>query len=402
MFTIKKLSSIKKELYNSLQAEVKETIKTLPKSIAKDASKTASHYAQSKSIAGLELWINSASEYRYFEDIKKDLKEYSRSDSKEIKLFQEEITDLMKEDFGAEDFRFIKWEREKSLYKNLENKLTGFMDDSLQNLIAVRPELDLGEERNIGYYKKSSGDPSKKGLDVKLLVKKTPLDKQMQVLDAENSLSVLWPEGFDLYRLLTDKLHIVSSPGLVSYSHFHEQGISYINFIDRELLDSIDDLIHENAHHHLNLIIKKHKVFKKDFKDDIFYSPWRRSLRSMYGIIHASFTFSYAALLFYNILLSQDFDKTPLTHADLDRARMRFLEETLMVNYSLDDLKWGTEKGLFTKKGIEIIKALDLFNAECMKYVNTIYSTIESKGHRKEIETLLNTLNEAKNSYPLP
>lgn len=401
MFSLKELQKLKLELFNSLVKEAKDSLSNIPKSERKKAEAILKKYIDTKSIAGLELWINGASEFVYFLEAKNDLEEI-KNDSTLLKEFQEAFTESLKTDFGVEDFRFIDWERANPKYPTLKKLLEDFSKEALKACNALEENVFLGTKSDFSIYKKADGDPSTKGLKVKTTTKKTPLEKLEQIKKAREYLEIFWEEGFELYSLLTDKVHIVESNGLVSYSHFNEQGISYINFIDRELLDSIDDLIHENAHHHLNLIIKKHKVFKKDFKDDIFYSPWRRSLRSMYGIIHASFTFSYAALLFYNILLSQDFDKTPLTHADLDRARMRFLEETLMVNYSLDDLKWGTEKGLFTKKGIEIIKALDLFNAECMKYVNTIYSTIESKGHRKEIETLLNTLNEAKNSYPLP
>ena len=68
-----------------------------------------------------------------------------------------------------------------------------------------------------------------------------------------------------------------------------------------QILDLIDDLIHENSHHHLNLLLRKHVMYRGDHNQQIFYSPWRRSLRPLRGILHATFTFTMGALLFQRL-----------------------------------------------------------------------------------------------------
>ena len=334
-------------------------------------------YIHTESIAGLELWINGVSEYLYFLEAQKDLTNLKNNPSA-IKEFQAGFTESLKVDFGVEDFRFIDWERANANYPILNDLLNNFIDQTLIPCHSIQNDVYLGTNSDYTHFQKANGDPSVKGLKVKTILKKTPKNKMIQVQKANEYLEVLWSEGFELYKLLTDKVHIVQSNGLVSYSHFHEQGISYINFIDRDILESVDDLIHENSHHHLNLILKKYKIIKKDSKEDIFYSPWRKSLRPLYAILHATFTFSYGALLFYNLAKYENwtFD------IDKERVYFRFIEETLAVAYSLVDLQWAIKNGHFTKKGINLIQNLTNYNEECIKSIPEIKNKIKSKKTR--------------------
>ena len=64
-----------------------------------------------------------------------------------------------------------------------------------------------------------------------------------------------WPEGNRLLRLLTSRIVPLRASGVVSFSYRHRPGLSAINCFDRDRLDLIDDLIHENSHHHLNLSV---------------------------------------------------------------------------------------------------------------------------------------------------
>ena len=281
MFKLKELKKLKQELLNSLIKESKSLIKKLPKEIKTKSELVLKDYIHTESIAGLELWINGVSEYLYFLEALKDLTNLKNNPSV-IKEFQAGFTESLKVDFGVEDFRFIDWERANANYPILNDLLNNFIDQTLIPCHSIQNDVYLGTNSDYTHFQKANGDPSVKGLKVKTILKKTPKNKMIQVQKANEYLEVLWSEGFELYKLLTDKVHIVQSNGLVSYSHFHEQGISYINFIDRDILESVDDLIHENSHHHLNLILKKYKIIKKDSKEDIFYSPWRKSLRPLF------------------------------------------------------------------------------------------------------------------------
>lgn len=400
MFSLKELQKLKLELFNSLVKEAKDSLSNIPKSERKKAEAILKKYIDTKSIAGLELWINGASEFVYFLEAKNDLEEI-KNDSTLLKEFQEAFTESLKTDFGVEDFRFIDWERANPKYPTLKKLLEDFSKEALKACNALEENVFLGTKSDFSIYKKADGDPSTKGLKVKTTTKKTPLEKLEQIKKAREYLEIFWEEGFELYSLLTDKVHIVESNGLVSYSHFNEQGISYINFIDRDILESVDDLIHENAHHHLNLILKKYKLLKKDFKEDIFYSPWRKSLRPIYAILHATFTFSFGAILFYNIAKLEKWTFLDMDEVFKERAYFRFAEETLMVQYSLFDLKWAIGKGLFTAKGISLVESLSKYNEECLSYLPEVKKKIKSKEMKKNLDILQKTLKEKREQYKL-
>ena len=400
MFKIKELQKLKLELLNSLIKETNDYLKDIPKEYKKKAETVLKEYINTKSIAGLEFWASGVSEYLYFSEALEDLKEI-KSDSIKLKEFQTDLTESLKSDFGVEDFRFIEWERANTKYPVLLSILSKYADDSIKSCCTIQENVFLGNKSEFTYYEKANGDPSTKGVKVKTVRKKTPKEKILQIQKAHEYLEAFWKEGFELYNLLTDKVHIIQSNGLVSYSHFQEQGISYINFIDRDILESIDDLIHENSHHHLNLILKKYKILKKDLKEDIFYSPWRKSLRPLYAILHATFTFSYGALLFYHIVKSENWVYIDLPEGYKERAYSRFVEETLMVEYSLIDLKWAMDKGFFTTKGISLIESLSKYNEECLSYLPEIAKKIKSKEMKQNLNSLQKTLSQSREQYRL-
>src|SRR4029079_384428 len=89
---------------------------------------------------------------------------------------------------------------------------------------------------------------------------------------AWQTIELAWPVGHALLRLLTSRVVPLKAPGVVSFSYRHRPGLSFINCFDRDNLDLIDDLIHENSHHHLNLLLRKHVLYHGDRNQQIFYS----------------------------------------------------------------------------------------------------------------------------------
>jgi hypothetical protein len=175
------------------------------------------------------------------------------------------------------------------------------------------------------------------------------------------ALSVIeqaWPEGYRVLARLANRIVPLKAKSVVSFSYRHRPGLSFINVFDRDDLDLIDDLIHENSHHHLNLLLRKAVLYHKDRNQEIFYSPWRRSLRPLRGILHATFTFTMGAILFERLSTWAKTGKATLTPQQLLRTRFRCLEEVESVRYSLKDLAHAHKLGWLTPAGWELVGSL--------------------------------------------
>jgi HEXXH motif-containing protein len=172
-------------------------------------------------------------------------------------------------------------------------------------------------------------------------------------------LEQAWPAGNECLELLTSRIVPLKASGVVSFSYRHQPGLSFINCFDRDHLDLIDDLVHENSHHHLNLLLRKYLLYRDDCNREMFYSPWRRTLRPIRGILHASFTFAMGAVLFERLSAwasgpegERRWRRGGLSRRDLDRARFRGLEEIESVRYSLQDLRQAKRRfGWITPQG---------------------------------------------------
>jgi HEXXH motif-containing protein len=197
-------------------------------------------------------------------------------------------------------------------------------------------------------------------------VKPTEQRQGVRIARAWQTIRLAWPEGHAVLELLTARIVPLQAKGVVSFSYRHRPGLSFINCFDRGNLDLIDDLIHENSHHHLNLLLRKYVMYHGDHNQRIFYSPWRRSLRPLRGILHATFTFTMGALLFQRLSLwasgrdgAARWRKAGLTLSDLHRARFRCLEEVESVRYSLQDLHYADHHlGWLTGSGRRLVGLL--------------------------------------------
>jgi HEXXH motif-containing protein len=183
---------------------------------------------------------------------------------------------------------------------------------------------------------------------------------------AWQTIQAAWPEGSGVLVLLTSRIVPLKAKGVVSFSYRHRPGLSFINCFDRDNLDLVDDLIHENSHHHLNLLLRKYVMYHGDHHQQIFYSPWRRSLRPLRGILHAAFTFTMGAMLFERLSTWASgpgglarWKQAGLTLRDLQRARFRCLEEVESVRYSIQDLHYADRHlGWLTGSGRRMVGQL--------------------------------------------
>jgi hypothetical protein len=167
-----------------------------------------------------------------------------------------------------------------------------------------------------------------------------------------------WPEGARNLAALTTRVIPLQARGVVSFSYRQRPGLSFINCFDRNQFDLIDDLIHENSHHQLNLYLRKTTLIQGHRNEEIFYSPWRRTLRPLRGILHATFTFTMGARLFERLSSNADRLAHRLSKAEVLRARARCLEEIASVQYSFKDLDWAAERGWLTAACIGLVDEL--------------------------------------------
>ncbi|MGQ0556928.1 MAG: aKG-HExxH-type peptide beta-hydroxylase [Nitrospiraceae bacterium] len=238
-------------------------------------------------------------------------------------------------------------------------------------------------------------------------VKSTDRRQVERIARAWQTIELAWPEGHDVLRLLTSRIVPLQAKGVVSFSYRHRPGLSFINCFDRSNLDLIDDLIHENSHHHLNLLLRKHVMYHGDHNQQIFYSPWRRSLRPLRGILHATFTFTMGALLFHRLSSwasgrggAARWKQAGLTQRDLQRARFRCLEEVASVRYSLQDLRYADHHlGWLTGSGWRMVEqltqAIEHVEPESERFMREVSHSTFGLTLRKHIKTL----HQARQTY---
>ena len=217
---------------------------------------------------------------------------------------------------------------------------------------------------------------------------------------AWQTIRLAWPEGHRVLSLLTSRIVPLKAKGVVSFSYRHRPGLSFINCFDRDNLDLIDDLIHENSHHHLNLLLRKHVMYHSDHNQQIFYSPWRRSLRPLRGILHATFTFTMGAMLFERLSSwvsgkngTARWTKAGLTQRDLLRAHFRCFEELESVRYSIQDLEYADRHlGWLTGSGRRLVEqlvdAINKVERSIVPYRNEVFRSKFGPPLRRHVDEL--------------
>jgi hypothetical protein len=206
------------------------------------------------------------------------------------------------------------------------------------------------------------------------------------------------PSSWDRFVVFTDTIVPIKQKEFVSYSHQELPGISMINLFDRDFVDLMDDLIHENGHHHLNYYLNNQKLIDEPI-ESIYYSPWRRTLRPLRGIYHAYFTFFWAFQLFSDLSFSKEQDSIwyLFSAAEKEKIHWRAIEEFHMLEYTFLDLKWAYDQGLIKKRGWNLIleqrKILQKFKAKIPIWEKKL------KAHKTDLKNLKSELKVAQKNY---
>lgn len=229
---------------------------------------------------------------------------------------------------------------------------------------------------------------------------------------AAEIITEAWPEGARLLGLLTSRIVPLKARGVVSFSYRHRPGLSFINTFERDAFDLIDDLVHENSHHHLNLLLRKYDMRRGDRNQEVFYSPWRRSLRPLHGILHATFTFTMGAVLFDRLAawgergkgrVGRKGGETTFTPDQVLRARFRCLEEVESVGYSIRDLSHAADRlGWLSPSGVALVKALAGRIALVRRRSEAFRSQVLRSRYGPALRRHIRTLEQARATYGFP
>lgn len=207
------------------------------------------------------------------------------------------------------------------------------------------------------------------------------------------------PSSWERFVAFTDIIIPIRQSEFVSYSHQELPGVSMINLYNRDFVDLMDDLLHENGHHHLNHYLNTGKLIDEP-AENIYYSPWRRTLRPLRGIFHAYFTFFWAFKLFSDLASAKDQDSIWYLFSVREKEKIfwRAVEEFYMLEFSFQDLKWAHTQGLINKRGWDLIlgqrKELQRMKKKIPLWERKI------KAHKAELKNLKLALKNAAKQFP--
>lgn len=206
------------------------------------------------------------------------------------------------------------------------------------------------------------------------------------------------PDSWERFSNFTEVIIPIKQEEFVSYSHQELPGTSMINFYNRDFVDLLDDLLHENGHHHLNYYLNLEQLIQEPI-DCIYYSPWRRTLRPLRGIYHAYFTFFWAFKLFSDMVNSKELDSIwyIFSKGEKDKILWRAIEEYWMLEYTFKDLQWARRQGLISDLGWDLIKEQ---RNKVIKFKPKIGAWEKAlKSHTKELQELKKVLIHAREHF---
>jgi hypothetical protein len=238
------------------------------------------------------------------------------------------------------------------------------------------------------------------GKDLKLLTSSVKEMKKFS-LRIDIALKVIRrysPTSWERFVAFTDVIIPIKQKQLVSYSHQELPGVSMINLYDRDFVDLIDDLLHENGHHHLNHYLNLGKLIEEPI-DCIYFSPWRNTLRPLRGIYHAYFTFFWAFKLFSDLASAKEVDSIWYLFSATEKEKIlwRAIEEYWMLKYTFEDLKLARKRGLINDTGWELVTEQNKLMGRFSKKIPLWEKRIPH--HRSELKALKTQLKQAASLY---
>ncbi len=182
-------------------------------------------------------------------------------------------------------------------------------------------------------------------------------DQSSKIKIAKDKIKKHSPFSYHSWSKFTEAIIPINEDSIVSYSIQELPGYSLINMWSRDNVDLLDDLIHENGHHYLNYHLNQKELILED-DELIFYSPWRKSKRTIRGLYHAYLTFFWAYKLFGDLCLSESLNDD-FTETEINKIQKRFNEESQYLSEAQIELEKAAELGKITEEGLELLEAFE-------------------------------------------
>ena len=214
-------------------------------------------------------------------------------------------------------------------------------------------------------------------------------DYEMKINKSLDVLSSLAPDLYDLFFCFTHTIVAIEEPTMVSFSLQSLPGYSSINLSNRDFVDCIDDLIHENGHHYLNFILNSSELITEDPAKD-YFSPWRMTQRPIRGIYHGTFTF-YWALNLFSKLASSDQLSDHFTEEEVDKIRFRVVEEFYKLRTCKRPLELAKSRDLINERGWELIEQI-LLLVEEKKEIAVLSESLLTSDSKEKIKEMKKSL----------
>tara|TARA_R110000868_G_scaffold100129_1_gene275438 strand:+ start:30 stop:1394 length:1365 start_codon:yes stop_codon:yes gene_type:complete len=216
-----------------------------------------------------------------------------------------------------------------------------------------------------------------------------------QLTNAVSVIKDCSPRCYEALKIFTESIILIDEPGIVSYSLQSLPGYSNINVAERDFVDLIDDLVHENGHHILNAVLNAEELIEED-DDKIFWSPWRQALRPIRGMYHGYLTFFWAFALFKDIYKAAP---SSLNKDQHEKAQLRFVEEFLMLKFCRDQLEHALRMGKINNEGMKLVREVNDQLASDADYVANVIKSELTQTNATAINQLESELAKAKTNF---
>lgn len=160
--------------------------------------------------------------------------------------------------------------------------------------VEIQKELDAFEDRILRkpFTPKWAIDALKRELAIRTdfdEIDVRPIDETLRCRDAAFGLiRAAWPEAFSEVQLCTHRM--IFYPGKIASGGSTPRtfGAFYCTDHNDPMVKYASSLIHESAHHFLNILRIEDRLMESPY-DELIYSPLRRENRPAWRVVHAAF-----------------------------------------------------------------------------------------------------------------
>lgn len=336
------------------------------------------------------------------------------NETSKVDIFSKEDDEIF-ERWNHSEFAdvFLKLLNKKITLRKASNETMKLFDDHLVSLgnlhllkipsstknYRMQPSLgDFKKQKNISKLLETTLHLEGKELGLRTSSLKEMKEFSTKIEVASRVIRKFSPDSWERFSAFTEVIIPIRQEELVSFSHQELPGTSMINLYNRDFVDLLDDLLHENGHHHLNYYLNLEELIEEPI-DCIYYSPWRRTLRPLRGIYHAYFTFFWAFKLFSDMVNSKELDSIWYIFSENEKEKIiwRAVEEYWMLEYTYVDLRWARKQGLISDLGWNLIKEQ---RNKVIKFKSKISVWEKSlKTHKRELLDLKKVLTHSRKHY---